>query len=71
MPVGLKGLVVFGVHWRPRFVRFDPTSLRLVSRWTLRRLVERELRPVLAPLAALPRRRPSRIPVVQDDDPSE
>jgi hypothetical protein len=49
----LKGLVVFGPRWEARFIRFDPTTLKLPSVWTLHRLVKRELRPVQTQLEAL------------------
>jgi hypothetical protein len=50
----LKGLVVFGPDWRGDFIRFDPTTLRLPNAVTLRRLVRRELRPVMDQLTRLP-----------------
>ncbi|MEU8029197.1 hypothetical protein AB0C13_11240 [Streptomyces sp. NPDC049099] len=54
----LKGLIVFGPGWEARFVRFDPTTLRLPSTWSLSRLVKRELQPVVDQLTALdPRHR--------------
>ncbi|MFI1168607.1 hypothetical protein ACH4UM_34840 [Streptomyces sp. NPDC020801] len=49
----LKGLVAFGPDWKATFVRFDPTTLPLVSIWTLHRLVKRELQPVMEQLTAL------------------
>ncbi|NDZ82975.1 hypothetical protein G3I19_31515 [Streptomyces sp. SID10853] len=50
----LKGFVSFGDDWRASFTRFDPIVPRLRTVWTLRRLVRRELEPVLAPLSRLP-----------------
>ncbi|MFJ9413600.1 hypothetical protein ACIRPT_05465 [Streptomyces sp. NPDC101227] len=52
----LKGLVTFAPDWRATFIRFDPTTLRLPSPLTLRRLVRRQLQPVMDRLAALPTR---------------
>lgn len=49
----LKGLIVFGPRWRATFIRFDPTTLKLPSAWSLHRLVKRELRPVQDQLGAL------------------
>ncbi|MFE0514177.1 hypothetical protein [Streptomyces sp. NPDC058964] len=49
----LKGLVAFGPTWKATFVRFDPTTLPLVSIWTLHRLVKRQLRPITEQLMAL------------------
>ncbi|WP_369390300.1 hypothetical protein AB5J72_23625 [Streptomyces sp. CG1] len=49
----LKGLIVFRPDWAAKFIRFDPTTLRLSSTWTLSRLVRRELQPVIDQLTAL------------------
>ncbi|WP_158692725.1 hypothetical protein [Streptomyces roseochromogenus] len=49
----LKGLIVFRPDWAAKFIRFDPTTLRLSSTWTLSRLVRRELQPVMDQLTAL------------------
>lgn len=49
----LKGLIVFRPDWAARFVRFDPTTVRMSSTWTLSRLVRRELQPVMDQLTAL------------------
>ncbi|NUR67763.1 MAG: hypothetical protein HOQ47_18590 [Streptomyces sp.] len=53
----LKGVIVFGPDWQPRFVRFDPSTLRVPSVFSVRKLLRRELDPVLDRLAALPPRR--------------
>jgi len=53
----LKGVIVFGPGWQPRFVRFDPSTLRVPSVFSVRKLLRRELDPVLDRLAALPPRR--------------
>lgn len=52
----LKGLIVFGPDWQPRFIRFDPSTLRIPSVWSVRKLLKREFEPVLDRLDALPPR---------------
>ncbi|MFJ3694785.1 hypothetical protein ACIPW9_11820 [Streptomyces sp. NPDC090052] len=49
----LKGMVVFDPGWEAAFTRFDPTTLRMPFGWTLRRLVKREMRPIMEQLEAL------------------
>ncbi|KAB8189545.1 hypothetical protein FH608_038785 [Nonomuraea phyllanthi] len=49
----LKGILSFDHEWRPRFTRFPPAVPRLRHVWTIRRLVRRELTPVLQPLSQL------------------
>ena len=49
----LKGVVVFDADWNAVFTRFDPTTLRMTSPLTLRRLVRRGFGPVLAELDTL------------------
>lgn len=60
--LGLRGLISFDSDWRPRVTPFAPRVPPLRHAWTLRRLVRRELAPVLAPLARLPAARPGRGP---------
>ncbi|MGW5862082.1 hypothetical protein ACWFRJ_07910 [Streptomyces sp. NPDC055239] len=50
----LKGILSFDCHWRPQFTRFPPTVPRVRHVWTIRRLVRRELKPVLDPVSRLP-----------------
>jgi hypothetical protein len=50
----LKGAVVFDHAWRAEFIAFAPHVPRLRPVWTVRRLVRRELEPVLGPLSRLP-----------------
>lgn len=50
----LKGFVAFTPDWTAAFTRFDPTTRRVPSLVTLRRLVTRGFQPVLAQLDALP-----------------
>lgn len=52
----LKGVIVFGPDWQPEFVRFDPTTLRVPSVMSVRKLLKRELEPVLDRLDSLPPR---------------
>ncbi|MEU6381550.1 hypothetical protein [Streptomyces sp. NPDC046909] len=53
----LKGLIVFGPDWQPRFVRFDPTPLRIPTVRSVRKLLKRGFEPVLDRLEKLPPRR--------------
>ncbi|MCX5197015.1 hypothetical protein OOK31_24485 [Streptomyces sp. NBC_00249] len=50
----LRGVVSFDQHWNATFTRFDPVVPRL--RWfrTVRRLLDRELEPMIGPLSGLP-----------------
>ncbi|MGW0788663.1 hypothetical protein ACWD04_10505 [Streptomyces sp. NPDC002911] len=50
----LKGIISFDEEWNATFNRIDPIVPRMRLVWTLRRLVRRELEPVLGPLAQLP-----------------
>ncbi|MFI0469494.1 hypothetical protein ACH347_35935 [Saccharopolyspora sp. 5N102] len=50
----LKGILSFDDQWRPQFTRFPPTVPRIRHVWTIRRLVRRELKPVLDPISRLP-----------------
>ncbi|MFF7505284.1 hypothetical protein ACFZBM_38620 [Streptomyces lavendulae] len=50
----LKGIISFDEDWNASFNRFDPIVPRIRLVWTLRRLVRRELQPVLSPLSQLP-----------------
>ncbi|MEV6231199.1 hypothetical protein AB0L88_25405 [Saccharopolyspora shandongensis] len=50
----LAGILSFDHQWRPQFTRFPPTVPRLRHVWTIRRLVRRELKPVLDPISRLP-----------------
>ncbi len=54
----LKGIVTFDDDWRASLTRFDPDVPRVRWVWTLRRLVRRELEPVLGPLSQLPPAQP-------------
>jgi hypothetical protein len=50
----LKGIVSFDKEWRASFTPFNPVVPRLRWRWTIPRLVRRELEPVLGALSQLP-----------------
>ncbi|MDA3645400.1 hypothetical protein LZ318_19130 [Saccharopolyspora indica] len=50
----LRGILSFDHEWRPQFTRFPPTLPRIRHAWTIRRLVRRELKPVLDPVSQLP-----------------
>lgn len=50
----LKGILSFDHQWHPQFTRFPPTVPRIRHAWTIRRLVRRELKPVLYPVSQLP-----------------
>ncbi|MGV9302506.1 hypothetical protein ACWDLG_03950 [Nonomuraea sp. NPDC003727] len=50
----LTGILSFDRQWRPQFTRFPPTVPRIRHVWTIRRLVRRELKPVLDQVAQLP-----------------
>ncbi|MER5870295.1 hypothetical protein [Streptomyces sp. NPDC002044] len=52
--LGLKGIVSFDENWNATFNRFDPVVPRIRMVWTLRRLVRRELEPVLGRLSLGP-----------------
>jgi hypothetical protein len=54
----LKGIVSFDQNWRASFTRFDPAVPRLRWAWSMRRLVRRELEPVLGSLSQLPSAQP-------------
>ncbi|WP_182908583.1 hypothetical protein [Microbispora sp. H13382] len=50
----LEGILSFDPRWRPRFTRFPPAVPRVRHVWTIRRLVRRELKPVLDQVSRLP-----------------
>ncbi|MBO4207473.1 hypothetical protein [Micromonospora echinofusca] len=50
----VKGILSFDHRWRPQFTRFPPAVPRIRHVWTIRRLVRRELRPVLDRVSRLP-----------------
>ncbi|GAA3504724.1 hypothetical protein GCM10019016_118370 [Streptomyces prasinosporus] len=55
--VPLRALVTFDRDWKPALFRFVVTVPRWRHVWTVRRLVRRQLEPVLGPLSALPEKR--------------
>ncbi|MEN3536733.1 hypothetical protein AAH991_16585 [Microbispora sp. ZYX-F-249] len=50
----LEGILSFDHRWRPRFTRFPTAVPRMRHVWTIRRLVRRELKPVLDQVSRLP-----------------
>ncbi|WP_198659228.1 hypothetical protein [Nocardiopsis sp. FIRDI 009] len=50
----LRASIVFDHAWRATLIPFEPVVPRVRLIWTVRRLVRRELKPVLGPLSRLP-----------------